>query len=91
MTLHMCVLQLMYAQCVSMCMRLHALDGGTHCTKWIPVDKRSLDRSLWTVRVKREDDEDEGWWRLADGLQQPANEEPSEASIHLEHGPLQLP
>lgn len=30
-----------------------------------------------------------GRWGPA-GTEQPANEEPSEASIHLEHGPLQL-
>ena len=30
-----------------------------------------------------------GWGPV--GLEQPANEEPSEASIHLEHGPLLLP
>lgn len=31
-----------------------------------------------------------GRWGPA-GMEQPANEEPSEASIHLEHGALQLP
>lgn len=57
-------------QCVSMCAPLHALGGVTHGPKngsqWtqsfsgqVPVDSES----------KKEKD-DEGWWRLADGIQQ---------------------
>lgn len=51
----------------------------------VPVDRKSI----------REEDDEEGWWLLwrwgPAEKEQPANEEPSEASIHLEHGPLQLP
>lgn len=51
----------------------------------VPVDRESI----------REEDDEEAWWLLwlwgPAEKEQPANEEPSEASIHLEHGPLQLP
>lgn len=49
-------------------MWLNVLGGVTHSIKWIPVDRRVQDRSLWMEREKRRDD-DEGWWRLADGVQ----------------------
>lgn len=52
-----------YAQtplCVSVCMWLNVLGGVTHSIKWIPVDRRVQDRSLWMEREKRRDD-DEGW------------------------------
>lgn len=53
-----------YAQtplCVSVCMWLNVLGGVTHSIKWIPVDRRVQDRSLWMEREKRRDDDDEGW------------------------------
>lgn len=51
----------------------------------VPVDRESI----------RKEDDEKGWWLLwrwgPAEKEQPSNEEPSEASIHLEHGPLQLP
>lgn len=58
----------------------HKIDpSGQAFSGQVPVDKQS----------KKEKDDDEGWGPA--GMEQPANEEPSEASIHLEHGPPQLP
>lgn len=81
--------------CVSMCMCPHALGGVAHGTKLIPVDRNFGNRSPWTETGKGGS---EGMMRVDGGcrwgpagMEQPANEEPSEASIHLEHGPLQLP
>lgn len=53
---------------------LCALGGASHCTKWIPVDRHFQDRSLWMERIWREgDDDEEGRWLLANGVQQGRN------------------
>lgn len=82
--------------CVSMCTCVcvctgwgytrHKMDPSGHAfSEQVPVDggRKGKERWWWGSVVV-------GRWGPA-GMEQPANEEPSEASIHLEHGPLQLP
>lgn len=59
--------------------------SGQACSGPVPMDGERKEKRWW-------------WWGLVTvgrwgpaGMEQPANEEPSEASIHLEHGALQLP
>lgn len=89
---------------MSMCVCLYALGGVAQALKMdpsglalsgqVPVEgKGALGGGTKMMMMRREGGGT--WWLLAvrgpAGKEQPANEEPSEASIHLEHGPLQLP
>lgn len=75
-------------KCVCKCfVRLFTPQNGS---QWTSIFRSGPCR--WTVKEERR------WWGFVAvgrwdpaGTGQSANEEPSEASIHLEHGPLQLP
>lgn len=72
---------------VSMCLVAYS-------RKWIPKDEYFQNMSLWMEREKGARRPwvfvGIGWWGPL-GMGQISNEQPSEAFIHLEHGPLQLP
>lgn len=78
-----------------------SLKNGSQWTRTFRTGPSGGEGCAWR-RDEEDDDEEEKEeaeegprWLLAvrgpAGKEQPANEEPSEASIHLEHGPLQLP